>query len=292
MPILYAWFERHVRHHDYLTEISICNESDYKVCCMIDTGLRTPDNDLARHILLRPIARPIADPGNIGHFVPASKTARFIADKGLSFEQLKKELPKLDGDPAQSKEDKEDKKADTDAGGSNLFKGQKVRDIVPCTECQFPRCIYSMYKLNSSNLGLSKSQQKKRLDELDKFKDTYLCGDSCPVEGFETRRALRCGDFVETQFFTYAKGANDWNVGICCYCCSPDDLLTIDQMKEQFDCGGQQPLRLCKSCGELGIKPPMTNAATNFVEKTKQQKATKKRQASLFQGMGAKKRKN
>ena len=73
---------------------------------MIDTGLRTPDNDLARHILLRPIARPVADPGNIGHFVPASKTARFIADKGLSFEQLKKELSKLDGDPAQSKEDK------------------------------------------------------------------------------------------------------------------------------------------------------------------------------------------
>ena len=119
-----------------------------------------------------------------------------------------------------------------------------------------------------------------------------MCGDSCPVEGFETRRALRCGDFVETQFFTYAKGVNDWNVAICCYCCSPDDLLTVDQMKEKFDCGGQQPLRLCKSCGELGIKPPMTNAATNFVEKTTQQKATKKRQASLFQGMGAKKRKN
>ena len=85
-----------------------------------------------------------------------------------------------------------------------------------------------------------------------------MCGDSCPVEGFETRRTLRCGDFVETQFFTYAKGANDWNVGICCYCCSPDDLLTVDQMKETFDCGGQQPLRLCESCAELRIKPPMT----------------------------------
>ena len=174
MPILYAWFEKHVRHHDYLTEISICNESNCTVCCMIDTGLRTPDNDLACHILLCPIARPVVDTGNLGHFVSASKTARVIADKGLSFEQLKKELPKLDGDPAQSKEDKEDKKADTDAGGSNLFKGQKVRDIVPCTECQFPRCIYSMYKLNSSILGLSKSQQKKCLDELDKFKDTFI----------------------------------------------------------------------------------------------------------------------
>ena len=51
-------------------------------------------------------------------------------------------------------------------------------------------------------------------------------------------------------------------------------------------------MRLCKSCAELEIKPPMTNAATNFVEKTKQQKAAKKRQSSLLQDMGAKKRKN
>ena len=51
-------------------------------------------------------------------------------------------------------------------------------------------------------------------------------------------------------------------------------------------------MRLCTSCAELGIKPPMTNAATSFVEKTTQRKATKRRQARLFQAMGAKKRKN
>ena len=47
-------------------------------------------------------------------------------------------------------------------------------------------------------------------------------------------------------------------------------------------------ITLIKSCAELGIKPPMTNAATNFVEKTKQKKATKKRQedASLWVGGG------
>ncbi|EJK58697.1 hypothetical protein THAOC_21155 [Thalassiosira oceanica] len=56
----------------------------------------------------------------------------------------------------------------------------------------------------------------------------------------------------------------------------PDDLLTVDEMKKVFDCGGQQPLRLCASCAELEIKPPMTNAATSFVEKKKQRKATKK----------------
>lgn len=150
-----------------------------------------------------------------------------------------------------------------------------------------------MYAISSGKLAraLSKIQQKQRLDELDKFKDTYVCGDSCPVEGFETRRTLRCGDFVETQYFTYAKGTNDHSVDICCYCCSPDDPLTVDEMKKVFDCGGQQPLRLCASCAELKIKPPMTNAATSFVEKKKQRKATKKRRAKMFQAIGGKKAK-
>jgi len=105
--------------------------------------------------------------------------------------------------------------------------------------------------------------------------------------------SLRCGDFVETQYFTYAKGTNDQPVDICCYCCSPDDLLTVDAMKRLFDCGGQQPLRLCAPCAELEIKPLMTNAnaATSFVEKKQQRKASKKRQAGIFQAIGGKKTK-
>ncbi|EJK48997.1 hypothetical protein THAOC_32166 [Thalassiosira oceanica] len=72
---------------------------------------------------------------------------------------------------------------------------------------------------------------------------------------------------------------------------APDDLLTVDEMKKVFDCGGQQPLRLCASCAELEIKPPMTNAATSFVEKKKQRKATKKSRAEMFQAIGGKKAK-
>lgn len=99
-----------------------------------------------------------------------------------------------------------------------------------------------------------------------------------------------CGDSV--QYFTYAKGTNGEPVDICCYCCSPDDLLTVDAVKKLFDCGGQQPLRLCASCAELEIKPPpMTNTATSFVEKKQQRKATKKRQAGIFQAIGGKKTK-
>ena len=53
----------------------------------------------------------------------------------------------------------------------------------------------------------------------------------------------------------------------------------------------KQPLRLCASCVELEIKPPMTNAATSFVEKKKQRKATKKRRAERLKAIGGKKTK-
>ena len=68
-----------------------------------------------------------------------------------------------------------------------MFKGDKVRDIAVCQDCSFPRIITAMSQLNSRGLGLSKTDQKKRLNELETFKDSYVCGDPCPVEGFETR---------------------------------------------------------------------------------------------------------
>ena len=124
-----------------------------------------------------------------------------------------------------------------------------------------------MRQLKSRALNLSQQGQKKLLQELDNFKENYTCGDACPVEGYETRRILRCGDFVETQYFTFANGRDDWNSDICCYCCSDENILSLDQMKKKFDTGGKQPLCLCEYCSSLEIMPPTTNASTNFVEK-------------------------
>ena len=106
---------------------------------------------------------------------------------------------------------------------------------------------------------LAKRDDASLLAQLEAFKDNYVCGDACPVDGFETKRDLRCGDFVEVQYFTYARGMNDWPVDICCYCCNSEDLLTVDEMKEAYDTGGKQPLRLCKYCKSLNIEPPTTN---------------------------------
>ena len=291
MPILYEFFLSHVRFHDYLTEISLCNNSDCVVCRKFGSGLRTPDTEIGRYTLLRPMDRPVPDPMNVGHFVTPTETAGFIARNRMSFEQLKAVLPKLDKDEFESDQKKADMEADTQAGGSDLFKGSKVRDIVKCNDCDFPRIIVSMNALKNRKPKLSRKQQKQLLAQLEAFKDNYVCGDACPVDGFETKRDLRCGDFVEIQYFTYARGSNDWPVDICCYCCNTEDLLTVDEMKVAYDTGGRQPLRLCTYCSSLNIEPPKTNASTSFIDKRAQQKTAKKQKRSNAVARGLKRAK-
>ena len=142
---------------------------------------------------------PVKDPMNENHFVPASKTAAFIAEKKMNFEKLKAELPKKDKGAFVSDATKADRKADADAGGSDLFKGAKVRDIATCTMCSFPRIIVSKNALNKRTPKLSRKEKKELLNQLEDFKGEYICRDPCPVDGFETKRDLRCGDFEETQ---------------------------------------------------------------------------------------------
>eukprot|EP00957_Ditylum_brightwellii_P180974 13787287-Ditylum_brightwellii.AAC.1 len=68
--------------------------------------------------------RPVVDPGRKGHFVQPGRTRGYIAEKKMTFDRLKKELPTRDSNPYKPVEDKKDKKSDGDAGGSDSFKGQ------------------------------------------------------------------------------------------------------------------------------------------------------------------------
>ena len=277
MPILYKFFTTHIRQHDYLTEITFCEDNDCSVCRKFRDGLRTPTSDLVRYTLLRPMDRPVHDPMNVGHFVPAGLTTKFILEKKLTFDKLKAELPLLDKKKFISNVIKADRKADNDVGGSSLFKGLNVRDIAKCNMCSFPRNIYSFKGLKKRKPKLSPNERNDLLDQLESFKDSYVCGDVCPVDGYESKRDLRCGDFVEVQYYTFAKKNNNWSKDICCYCLNSDELLTLDEMKQTFNTGGKQPLPLCTYCVSLNVKPPTTNASTRFTEKSIQEKRCKKR---------------
>ena len=91
---------------------------------------------------------------------------------------------------------KADRKADANAGGSELFKGEKVRDITECTSCSIPRTISSKHALHNRKPKLSWKEKTKLQNQLEKFKETYVCGYPCPINGFETKRGIRCGDFL------------------------------------------------------------------------------------------------
>ena len=118
------------------------------------------------------------------------------------------------------------------AGGSELFKCTNVWDVVKCNTCNFPHCIYLNYVLKSSKIELSEAHQKKLVDKLEVYKDSYVYSDACPVDHFETKHILRCRGFVEMQYFTFTKGDNKFYVDICCYCCCWENLLSIEKTKE------------------------------------------------------------
>ena len=87
---------------------------------------------------------------------------------------------------------------------------------------------------------------------------------------------MRCGDFVEVQYFTYARGMNDWPVDTCCYCCNTEELLTVDEMKNAYDTCSKQPLRLCTA---------------NYIDKAAQQKRAKEQKRTSAVAMGLKRAK-
>ena len=134
--------------------------------------------------------------------------------------------------------------------------------------CSFPRNIYSFKGLKKRKPKLSPNERNDLLEQLESFKDSYVCGDICPVDGYESKRDLRCGDFVEVQYYSFAKKNNNWSKDICCYCLNSDELLTLDEMKQKFNTGGKQPLPLYTYYISLNIKPPTTNASTRFTEKS------------------------
>ena len=75
--------------------------------------------------------RPVVDPVSVGHFVLLERITGFIVEMNISFEMLKKELPKRKNTCAKG-ETKNDKATDSAANyenGGDLFKVQHARDI-------------------------------------------------------------------------------------------------------------------------------------------------------------------
>ena len=161
-----------------------------------------------------------------------------------------------------------------------MFKGERVRDVVECSNCSKPRCIYSSYSLSSKqHYNLSKDVQKKKLAELELFKDSdYICGDKCPVEPFVTKQSIKCGQFVESMYYGFAKSKGKGKViAICCFCSNDEDLVEKEEVMLKLGTT-KSPLPICQDCFGRNISPPVVNAVTNFATKATMTKKRKKKQ--------------
>ena len=95
-PLLYEFVLTHCFFHDYLTEITICEDKKCKFCLeKFSRGVCTPDkNDgILRATVLAPMLRPEKDPSDQNHYIKPELTRKFISDHHLSFEDIENELP-------------------------------------------------------------------------------------------------------------------------------------------------------------------------------------------------------
>ena len=87
------------------------------------------------------MTRPVKDHFNPDHFLKPAAIRMYTIDKGLSFDDLKKELPELKIRPGTSDEHNADADVKKDQENRKVWRGNCVR----CDECGFVRCIYSEY---------------------------------------------------------------------------------------------------------------------------------------------------
>eukprot|EP00957_Ditylum_brightwellii_P188967 14385122-Ditylum_brightwellii.AAC.1 len=127
----------------------------------------------------------------------------------------------------------------------------------------------------------------------------YVCGDACLVEGYHTKKSIRCGNFVESQYYKLGGTKKESkgelvgqlvDVDICCFCCSEEDIVSSDAIKEKYNTGGKNLLPLCEVCFSLDIKPPTTNAATDFGEKKQQEQSSKRKRLGVVVSKGHQKK--
>ena len=79
--------------------------------------------------------RPVKDPSDRNHYLKPELTRKFIRDHHLSFEDIKKELPKLKSKFDPNAAFKDDVAFDKE--NKAILKGPMVRDTVECDACGF-----------------------------------------------------------------------------------------------------------------------------------------------------------
>eukprot|EP00957_Ditylum_brightwellii_P111580 8510830-Ditylum_brightwellii.AAC.1 len=160
----------------------------------------------------------------------------------------------------------------------HMFHTSKVRATVSYDTCGAERVIYSDHMVGSKN-GPSQDHLDNLLALLE---NGYICGNSINEEsGFYVRQALRCGDFIEPQYYNSKKGIQGGRIvteDICAICYKKDNIVSADEIRAKRDIGGKNPLLVCRFCFDSNVEIPCSAGQTNMKEQKDQKRCTKRKQ--------------
>ena len=86
---------------------------------------------------------------------------------------------------------------------------------------------------------------------------------------------MRCGDYIDPQYYTPnsgSKGGRVVTVDIYDIWFEDDDIVSLDEIKNNIFFGGKQPFPICRYCFNSNIKVPVTNGVRNRRENKQQNK--------------------
>ncbi|XP_063434558.1 uncharacterized protein LOC134715936 [Mytilus trossulus] len=213
---------RHGRSSHYAFQLKKCNDCPY---CEINPPRIPEDKFQDLHFLPNPV------PGENNQYKSFSE----LYGQNTGEEQHRP------GAAHKAEENENDKQR------RDLFKNNKVREVILCSECSKPRCIFSEKKLSREQDELI-----LRLKE-DSF---YTCGGALVQDDSETvdivvREALACNSPIETTY--YSASLKHYLPPVCVHCGTAEDLLDdnnpyISALYEQYSV--VRPL--CEVCRNSG----------------------------------------
>ena len=132
-------------------------------------------------------------------------------------------------------------------------------------------------------IGMKKGPKEEELKYLEHSpENSYVCGAAIDGSaGFFMKQQLRCGDFIESQYYNPSKGLVGGRImtdDICAICYDPDDIVSVDEIKRSRNIGGKNPLPICRYCFDKKVEIPCSGGRTNMKQKADQDVQAKRKQ--------------
>ena len=195
----------HCRIYEYLLEYRLYGVTGCEICVGIGREARTPHIYVGEYNISDEVLRwtnyPIVDSSDSENYLSPEATHDYIKHNNMTFDQLKKGIQNTNED---DKEKKYISKAREIGKALNFYKTE-VKAIVSCDNCAAPICIYS-----HKNIGDKGGPNTTKMKQLDKWDDgRHIFGKEVTIELFVMMWKLRCGNYVDSQYYnTLGSAAN------------------------------------------------------------------------------------